>query len=197
MAQNVLALAPAESLGWVHNIHIMAHNGSPLPPVPGNPIPASKLQESQTLMVYAHTCIPTLIDIKEKSINLNNNINSLHPHGCATACQPDRLSCGGLRLAEGHLQGKQYPAQAANHSVRSIDLWPPHDCSQHHLPTHPPLWRQAALQFARASGFHEKPVPQQGLLPSEGGREPPDLKLFKLLSGKWVGLGILTEEQVC
>lgn len=146
------------------------------------------------------TCVPILIHIKEKSINLYNNINSLLPHGCAAACQPDRLSRGGLQLAEGHLQGKQYPAQASDHSVGSVDLRPPYDCSQHCPPTHPltmASWHQAALRLAQVSGFYEKPVPQQGLLSSEGGREPADLKLFKLPSGKWVGLGILTEEQVC
>lgn len=146
------------------------HNGSqwnPLPPVPKNPTPASGLQEHQALTwymsmyTYAHTHI---IHIKEKSINLNNSVNSLHPHSCATACQTDRLSRGGLHLAEGHLQGKQYPAQAANHSVESIDLWPPHDCSQR-CPLPPPTpphygtrqhYDLLRLQVSMRSLFHSK-----------------------------------------
>lgn len=161
MAQYILALAPAESPSWVHRIHIMAHNGTLY----------LQFQRIQYLLVdyrstrYLHglcTCVPTLIHIKEKSINLNNSVNSLHPHGCATACQTDRLSCGGLHLAEGHLQGKQYPAQAANHSVGSVDLWPPHDCSQHCPPLPPPHYgtRQhydlLRLQVSMRSLFHSK-----------------------------------------
>lgn len=153
MAQYILALAPAESPSWVHRIHIMAHNGTLY----------LQFQRIQHLLLdYRSTrhlhgicpCIPTLIHIKEKSINLNNSVNSLHPHGCATVCQTDRLSRGGLHLAEGHLQGKQYPAQAANHSVESVDLWPPHDCSQRcPLPPPPHPFTMAPGSTTTCSGF--------------------------------------------
>lgn len=156
MAQWVMALAPSESSGWIHSIHILAHNWAIVTPVPGNPISAAGPQEHQALAWYIHMHTNThRQNVKIK--NLNNNINSLYSHCCATTCETERPSHGALHLAEGRLQGKQHLAQESNHPVWSADLWTPHHMTA--LSIVPPtlsLWCQATLSHTHASGSHQK-----------------------------------------